>query len=240
MRLNKFLALSGVCSRRDAEKLIDAGRVSLNGQTVTPPAPLLTGDEVVRVDGKIITAITQIKVWAFYKPAGLVTTHRDEQYRTTVFDYLKEQGLSERVISIGRLDLNSEGLLLLTNHGDFAQFAESPQTMWERVYRVRVFGDINTIDFEQLQQGMTIDGISYREVLVEPEQDFNHSGRNAWLRVILKEGKNREIRKIMEYFNLQVNRLIRINYGPYALEQLEPGEWIEVSAKPYTDTIASH
>lgn len=238
MRLNKFLALAGVCSRRDAEKLIAEGRVTINDKVVAPPAPLLTGDEVIKVDRNIVTAATQIKVWAFYKPAGLVTTHKDEQYRTTVFDYLKEQGLNERVISIGRLDLNSEGLLLLTNNGGFAQFAESPKTMWERVYRVRVFGDINTIDFEQLQQGMTIDGISYREVIVEPEQDFNHKGKNAWLRVILKEGKNREIRKIMEYFNLQVNRLIRISYGPYALEKLEPGEWMEVSAKPYMKTLA--
>ncbi len=235
MRLNKFLALAGVCSRRDAEKLIDEGRVSINGKSVTPPAPLLTGTEVVKVDGKIVTAATDIKVWAFYKPSGLVTTHKDEQYRTTVFDYLKEEGLDERVISVGRLDLNSEGLLLLTNNGGFAQFAESPKTEWERIYRVRVFGEIQAIDFEQLQQGMTIDGINYREVIIEPEQDFNHKGKNAWLRVILKEGKNREIRKIMEYFNLQVNRLIRISYGPYNLEKLNPGEWMEVSASPYTN-----
>lgn len=233
MRLNKFLSLAGVCSRRDAERLIDEGRVSINGKKVIPPAPLLTGSEVVKVDGKIVSAASEVRVWAFYKPAGLVTTHKDEQYRTTVFDYLKEQGLNERVISVGRLDLNSEGLLLLTNNGGFAQFAESPKTEWERVYRVRVFGEIQNIDFEQLQQGMTIDGINYREVIIEPEQDFQHPGKNAWLRVVLKEGKNREIRKIMEHFNLQVNRLIRINYGPYALEKLKPGEWKEVSAKPY-------
>ncbi|MCX7344053.1 MAG: pseudouridine synthase [Proteobacteria bacterium] len=234
MRLNKFLALAGVCSRRDAEKLISDGYVSINGKTVIPPAPLLTGSEVVKVNGKVVTAATEVKVWAFYKPSGLVTTHKDEQDRLTVFDYLKEQGLNDRVISVGRLDLNSEGLLLLTNDGGFAQFAESPKTEWERVYRVRVFGEIQNIDFEKLLDGITIDGVNYRKVVIEPEQDFKHTGKNAWLRVILKEGKNREIRKIMEYFNLQVNRLIRINYGPYSLEKLEPGEWKEVSA--YTNS----
>lgn len=231
MRLNKFLALAGVCSRRDAEKLIESGRVSVNGKIVTPPAQILNGGEVVKVDGKIVTTTTEIKLWGFYKPVGLVTTHKDEQGRETVFSYLKAQGLDERVISVGRLDLNSEGLLLLTNNGDFARFAESPTTGWERVYRVRVFGDIQAIDFAQLQRGMTIDGISYREVVVEPEQDFLHNGKNSWLRVILKEGKNREIRKIMEYFHLQVNRLIRISYGPHSLERLRPGEWMELDAK---------
>lgn len=228
MRLNKFLSLSGVCSRRDAEKLISSGCVSIDGKIVTPPAPLLTGKEVIKVNGKIINAATATKIWAFYKPAGLVTTHKDEQGRQTVFDYLKENGLNERVISVGRLDINSEGLLLLTNSGDFAQFAESPKTEWERVYRVRVFGAIQNIDFDELLQGITIEGVNYRKVIVEPEQDFKHSGKNAWLRITLKEGKNREIRKIMEHFDLQVNRLIRISYGPYSLENLKPGQWKEV------------
>lgn len=229
MRLNKFLSQAGVCSRRDADKLISSGCVSINEKTVIPPAPLLAGNEVIKVNGKIITATTTVKVWVFYKPSGLVTTHKDEQGRQTVFDYLKENGLKDRVISVGRLDLNSEGLLLLTNSGEFSRFAESPKTEWERIYRVRVFGEIQNINFEKLQQGITVDNINYREVIVEPEQDFKHKGKNTWLRVVLKEGKNREIRKIMEHFNLQVNRLIRVSYGPYYLENLKPGEWKEVS-----------
>ena len=154
-----------------------------------------------------------------------MTTHRDEQGRETVFEYLREQGLDERVISVGRLDLNSEGLLLLTNNGEFSRFAESPQTEWKRVYRVRVFGDITNLDIDALQEGITIDGVTYREVNVEPEKDFAQKGQNSWLQVTLTEGKNREIRRIMDYFDLSVNRLIRTSYGPYELGDLQPGEW---------------
>ncbi len=227
IRLNKYLALCGVCSRRDAEKYIEQGRVSVNGKMVSQPAPLVDGTEAIAVDGKSIQAASEVKVWAFYKPAGLVTTHKDEQGRETVFDYVKSQGLSERVISVGRLDLNSEGLLLLTNNGEFAQFAESPKTEWKRVYRVRVYGDVSKLDIDQLQQGITIDGVQYRQVDVELEKDFSHKGQNAWLQVTLTEGKNREIRKIMEYFDLQVNRLIRLSYGPYTLGNLKIGEMRE-------------
>ena len=231
IRLNKFIALCGVCSRRDADRYIEQGRVCVNGKVVAQPAPLVDGSEIITVDGEPIQEVSEVKVWTFYKPAGLVTTHKDEQDRLTVFDYLKEEGLQERVISVGRLDLNSEGLLLLTNNGEFARFAESPQTMWKRVYRVRVFGDIANLDIEELKQGIPIDGVNYREVEVEPEKDFAHTGQNAWLRVVLTEGKNREIRKIMEYFGLQVNRLIRIQYGPYTLDNLKIGEWKQVSVE---------
>jgi 23S rRNA pseudouridine2605 synthase len=231
IRLNKFISLCGICSRRDADRYIDQGRVCVNGKVVAQPAPLVDGNEIITVDGQPIQAIDKVKVWVFYKPAGLVTTHNDEQDRKTVFDFVKEQGLKERVISVGRLDLNSEGLLLLTNNGEFARFAESPQTQWNRVYRVRVYGDISKLDIEQLQKGMTIDGVTYREVIIEPEKDFSQKGQNAWLRVTLVEGKNREIRRIMEYFGLQVNRLIRINYGPYNLDELKLGEWKEAAVK---------
>ena len=208
IRLNKYISLCGVCSRRDADRYIDQGRVSVDGAVAKQPAPLVDGSEVITVDGKPIQTVDDVKVWAFYKPAGLVTTHRDEQGRETVFEYLREQGVDERVISVGRLDLNSEGLLLLTNNGEFSRFAESPQTEWKRVYRVRVFGDI-----------------TYREVNVEPEKDFAQKGQNSWLQVTLTEGKNREIRRIMDYFDLSVNRLIRTSYGPYELGDLQPGEW---------------
>lgn len=224
IRLNKYLALCGVCSRRDADTYIDQGRVCINGKKISQPAPLVNGSEAIIVDGKPIHTVTDVKVWAFYKPAGLVTTHKDEKGRKTVFDHIKEQGITERIISVGRLDLNSEGLLLLTNNGDFAQFAESPKTLWKRVYRVRVYGDVSKLDPEKLQKGITIDGVTYREVLVEFEKDLTHKGQNAWLQVTLIEGKNREIRKIMEHFNLQVNRLIRLSYGPYTLGNLKIGQ----------------
>ena len=223
-------SISCIFAPYDGDSIASSGSLGL-GITLTPGVISTARSarrSVVKVNGKIINAATATKVWAFYKPAGLVTTHKDEQGRQTVFDYLKESGINERVISVGRLDLNSEGLLLLTNSGDFAQFAESPKTEWERIYRVRVFGAIQNIDFDELLQGITIEGVNYRKVIVEPEQDFKHSGKNAWLRVTLKEGKNREIRKIMEYFDLQVNRLIRISYGPYSLENLKPGQWKEV------------
>jgi 23S rRNA pseudouridine2605 synthase len=225
IRLNKYISLCGVCSRRDADRYIDQGRVCVNGTVAKQPAPLVDGSEIITVDGKPIQTVDDVKVWAFYKPAGLVTTHRDEQGRETVFEYLREQGLDERVISVGRLDLNSEGLLLLTNNGEFSRFAESPQTEWKRVYRVRVFGDITNLDIDALQEGITIDGVTYREVNVEPEKDFAQKGQNSWLQVTLTEGKNREIRRIMDYFDLSVNRLIRTSYGPYELGDLQPGEW---------------
>ncbi|MCX7352518.1 MAG: pseudouridine synthase [Proteobacteria bacterium] len=225
IRLNKYISLCGVCSRRDADRYIDQGRVSVDGAVAKQPAPLVDGSEVITVDGKPIQTVDDVKVWAFYKPAGLVTTHRDEQGRETVFEYLREQGVDERVISVGRLDLNSEGLLLLTNNGEFSRFAESPQTEWKRVYRVRVFGDITNLDIDALQEGITIDGVTYREVNVEPEKDFAQKGQNSWLQVTLTEGKNREIRRIMDYFDLSVNRLIRTSYGPYELGDLQPGEW---------------
>ena len=227
IRLNKYISLCGVCSRRDADRYIDQGRVCVNGTVAKQPAPLVDGSEVITVDGKPIQTVDDVKVWAFYKPAGLVTTHRDEQGRETVFEYLREQGLDERDISVGRLDLNSEGLLLLTNNGEFSRFAESPQTEWKRIYRVRVFGDITNLDIDALQEGITIDGVTYREVNVEPEKDFAQKGQNSWLQVTLTEGKNREIRRIMDYFDLSVNRLIRTSYGPYELGDLQPGEWRE-------------
>ena len=225
IRLNKYISLCGVCSRRDADRYIDQGRVCVDGTVAKQPAPLVDGSEVITVDGKPIQTVDDVKVWAFYKPAGLVTTHRDEQGRETVFEYLREQGLDERVISVGRLDLNSEGLLLLTNNGEFSRFAESPQTEWKRVYRVRVFGDVTNLDIDALQEGITIDGVTYREVNIEPEKDFAQKGQNSWLQVTLTEGKNREIRRIMDYFDLSVNRLIRTSYGPYELGDLQPGEW---------------
>lgn len=230
MRLNKFLSQNGICSRRDAEQLIEDGRVTINGATVIPPAPLLKGDEIIAVDGKKVKSQQTEKIWTFYKPQGLVTTHKDEHNRHTVFEFLKENGLNERVVSVGRLDLNSEGLLLITNSTKFAAYAESPKTGWKRIYRVRVFGDIRNLNLNQLNQGITIDGINYKGIVCEIEKDNPTSGKNTWIRMTLIEGKNREIRKIMEYFELSVNRLIRITYGPYSLEKLKPGDFKEIDS----------
>lgn len=224
MRLNKFLSASGVCSRRDADKIIEAGRVTINGVNITPPAPLLTGSEVVAVDGKAVKWLEHPSLWLFYKPQGLVTTHRDEQGRETVFDYLRDCGLTKRVISVGRLDLNSEGLLLITNSTEFANYAEKPNTEWKREYRVRVFGDLNNLDVGAIASGLSIDGVRYKGVEIELERTEKIS-KNNWLSMTLTEGKNREIRKIIEYFGLQVNRLIRVSYGPYSLGDLQLGEF---------------
>lgn len=224
MRLNKYLSQNGICSRRDADKLIETGKVSVNGKVIVPPAPILLGNEVVTVDGKTIKPLEKNSLWLFYKPQGLVTTHKDEKNRNTVFNYLKQHGIKEHVISVGRLDMNSEGLLLITNSTKFANFAESPKNAWKREYRVRVYGDVNNIDFNLLTKGIEIDGISYKGIDCELEKDSDKFSKNNWLRITLIEGKNREIRKVMEHFNLQVNRLIRTNYGPYSLEGIKCGE----------------
>ncbi len=219
-RIAKLIARSGVCSRRDAEKLIEQGRVKVNGLVITTPATLVTLNDLIEVDEKTITKPHNTRVWIYYKPTGVVTTHKDPEGRLTVFKDLERHKLG-RVISIGRLDLNSEGLLLLTNDGEFARYAELPSTGWPRCYRVRVFGAISHRALAALQKGITIDGISYGPIQVEiPDQ--KSTGLNTWLLVTLHEGKNREIRRVMEHLGLKVNRLIRMSYGPFQLGTLQP------------------
>lgn len=220
-RIAKIIARSGFCSRRDAEKIIEQGRVCVNGKKITSPALNLT-DEEITIDGKALKRDVQRRVFIYHKPTNLVTSHRDEQGRETVFDNLPNH--MPRVISVGRLDKNSEGLLLLTNDGEFARQMELPENNFERVYRVRVFGQLPADNFRSLNKGVEVDGVRYGKIGVKIEK----KGVNSWLQITLQEGKNREIRRVMEHLGLQVSRLIRIRYGEYELGDLKEGEVREI------------
>lgn len=225
-RIAKFMARSGVCSRRSAEELIKQKRVSVNGKIIDSPAINVEGNEKILLDGEKLPQKEHTRVWIYYKPVGLITTHKDTQNRATVFENLPAS--MPRVISVGRLDLNSEGLLLLTNSGDLARALELPSNAWSRKYRVRVYGRVNQNKLAELANGVEIDGIHYGAVKVELE---SQTSANSWLSVTLNEGKNREIRKIMKFIGLEVSRLIRISYGPFQLGNLKKGELKEVPQK---------
>ncbi|MGL5785028.1 MAG: pseudouridine synthase [Alphaproteobacteria bacterium] len=233
-RIAKMMARLGLCSRRQAEVLIEQRRVTFKENLVETPAFFIKWEDAVflKIDGSAVPVEPpQVRLWRFHKPAGLLTTHHDPHGRPTVFEALPQT--MPRVISVGRLDLNSEGLLLLTNHGELSRFLELPSTGWKRRYRVRCFGDIPRGFFEHLQQGVTLDGFNYGPI--EASLDTSTSGedkkRNKWLSVTLMEGKNREIRKVLQYAGLSVSRLIRISYGPFLLGNLSPGEAEEVSQR---------
>ena len=225
-RLAKFMARSGVCSRRQAEEYILQKRVTVNGEIVESPAFNVTGDEKILFDGEKLPEIQQTRLWLYHKPTGLVTTHKDEKERPTVFDNLPA-GMP-RVISVGRLDLNSEGLLLLTNNGELSRKLELPSNGWLRRYKVRVHGAVDDKKLKALLKGTVIDGVEYGPVKAEIEST---QGSNSWLLVTLSEGKNREIRKVMKSIGLDVARLIRLSYGPFQLGRLKKGEAREVPAK---------
>jgi 23S rRNA pseudouridine2605 synthase len=229
-RVAKYIAHSGYCSRRDAEELIAEGRVKVNGQVITTPATLIT-DHSIKIDDKLINKIPETKLWLIHKPKAVITTHKDPQNRKTVFDLLPKN--FPKTITIGRLDFNTEGLLILTNNGDLARYIELPKTKWVRTYRARVFGRIDQERLDRLKNGITIDGVRYQSIKVELEVEKES---NSWLNISLTEGKNREIRKVMEHLGLQVNRLIRTSFGPFKLGQIKVGEVIEVS-KNITDNI---
>jgi 23S rRNA pseudouridine2605 synthase len=231
-RIAKRLARSGVCSRRDAEKLIAEGRVSVDGKVLSTPATLVTDSSIITVDGKVISAPERTRVWRYHKPRGKLTTNRDPQGRPTIFDDLPP-GIP-RVISVGRLDFNSEGLLLLTNDGALARQLELPDTAWVRRYRVRAFGRVGDAEIARLAKGMTVSGIHYGGIETQLDRT---QGDNVWLTMSLREGKNREIRKVLEALGLKVSRLIRIAYGPFQLGRLEPGEIEEVSGKVLADQL---
>src|SRR5580700_9738137 len=211
-RIAKVLARAGLCSRRDAERWIAEGRVAVDGTVLTSPAVNVTEASDIRVDGKPLPEPDRSRLWRYHKPTGLVTTHRDERGRATVFSALPKE--LPRLISIGRLDLNSEGLLLLTNDGALARTLELPSTGWIRRYRVRVHGSVVPAALAALAKGVTIDGVRYAPI--EAGLDAK-KGDNAWLTVSLREGRNREIRKVMAHLGLEVTRLIRIAYGPFQL-----------------------
>lgn len=231
-RIAKIIARSGRASRREAEKLIEEGRVTVNGKQITSPALNVTPRDKITVDGQPLAAAEPPRIWLYHKPTGLVTTNRDEQGRETIFDKLPE-GLP-RVMTVGRLDLNSEGLLLLTNDGEVKRKLELPSTGWLRKYRVRVNGKVTEELLEPLRKGITHEGLTYQPMIVTLDRQ---QGANAWLTVGLREGKNREIRRAMEAIGLTVNRLIRTSYGPFQLGQLKPGEVEELRRKVVRDQL---
>jgi 23S rRNA pseudouridine2605 synthase len=225
-RIAKVMARAGLCSRRDAEKWIAAGRVSVNGKTLTSPAVVVSEADDVRVDGEQLPQPDRARLWRFHKPKGLVTTHKDEKGRTTVFEALPED--MPRVVSVGRLDLTSEGLLLLTNDGELARALEHPSRGWVRRYRVRVHGRPDPKMLANLKRGITVDGVSYGPITASIDPTEGAPKSNTWLTMALTEGKNREIRKVLAALGLAVTRLIRVAYGPFQLGKLEEGRVEEI------------
>lgn len=233
-RIAKRLARAGVCSRRAAEELILSGKVRVNGALLKTPAFNVSDSDKIEVNGKPLAGKEPTRLWRYHKPRGLVTSHKDEKNRATIFQNLPE-GLP-RVISVGRLDLNSEGLLLLTNDGALSRHLELPSTGWTRQYRVRAFGRIRPKDLDLLARGVTVNGIAYGpiETAIEKEQ-----GANVWLLMTLHEGKNREIRNVLEHIGLTVNRLIRTSYGPFHLGKMPQGAVEEISPKSIREALGN-
>jgi len=227
----KFLARAGVCSRRDAERLIAEGRVKLNGKVLDTPAVKVTAKDRVSVDGRPIGAAEPTRLWRYHKPSGLVTTHRDPAGRATVFEHLPKD--MPRVISVGRLDLSSEGLLLLTNDGALARRLELPANGWLRRYRARAFGRVEQAELDRLKDGITVDGVRYGPI----EAKLERAAANSWITLSLSEGKNREVRRVLEALGLKVNRLIRIAYGPFQLGTLAPGAVEEIPRKALKEQL---
>ena len=217
-RIAKLLARAGVGSRRDVERMIEEGRIALNGEVIAQPAPLLSTLEGLTVDGNPVAKPVSTRLYRFHKPAGCLTAARDPKGRKTIYDLLPK-GLP-RLMPVGRLDYNTEGLLLLTNDGEFKRQLELPASGVERTYRARAFGDISQAQLEELAMGIEIDGVRYGKIDANLER---RTGRNQWIEMTLTEGKNREVRRVLEHFGLQVSRLIRTRYGQFTLEGLDMG-----------------
>ncbi|MBT3915563.1 MAG: rRNA pseudouridine synthase [Rhodospirillaceae bacterium] len=232
-RIAKVMARAGLCSRREAERWIEAGRVKLDGKVLESPAVTVTAASKIIVDGEPLPLKDEQKVWRYHKPAGLLTTHNDPEGRPNLFDSLPED--MPRVISVGRLDLGSEGLLLLTNDGELARQLELPASGWLRRYRVRVHGRVDEKVLDELINGVTVDGVRYKSIQATLDRQ---QGANAWLTVSLIEGKNREIRRVMEHLGWTVSRLIRTAYGPFQLGKLAKGEVEEVRGKVLKDQLS--
>jgi 23S rRNA pseudouridine2605 synthase len=231
-RVAKVIARSGLCSRREAERLIADRRVSVNGAIIDSAALDITRSDTVLVDGRPLSLREPPRLWRYYKPKGRVTTHKDPEGRPTVFEALPEH--LPRLMSIGRLDFNTEGLLLLTNDGDLARHLELPSTGWSRRYRVRAFGEVSDAQLKDLAGGITINKMSYGPIDASLERE---QGDNVWISISIREGKNREVRRIMEHLGLTVNRLIRISFGPFILGDLEPGQIEEVKTAVLKDQL---
>jgi 23S rRNA pseudouridine2605 synthase len=231
-RIAKVLARAGLCSRRDAERWIAEGRVTVDGEVLKTPAFTVGDGADIRVDGKPLPEADRPRLWRYHKPVGLVTTHRDEKDRPTVFAALPKE--LPRLISIGRLDISSEGLLLLTNDGALARRLELPATGWLRRYKARVHGVPEPARLSALAKGIRIDGVDYGPIRAELERQ---QGSNAWLGLSLREGKNREVRRVLEHLGLAVTRLIRLSYGPFQLGLLARGAVEEITGKVLRDQL---
>ncbi len=233
-RIAKVIARAGVCSRREAERLIEQGRVAVDGRTLKTPAVLVMPGDIVTVDGEPLAAPERTRLFRYHKPAGVLTAERDPQGRPTIYDTFPP-GVP-RLMPVGRLDFNSEGLLLLTNDGALKRHLELPSTGWLRRYRVRAFGRPEPFALASLAKGSTIDGVSYGPI--EASID-SAKGGNVWLTVGLREGKNREVRRVMEHIGLQVNRLIRTAYGPFPLGEIPRGGAEEVPRKVLREQLGA-
>ncbi|PRX07292.1 UNVERIFIED_ORG: 23S rRNA pseudouridine2605 synthase [Martelella mediterranea] len=231
-RIAKLLARAGVASRRDVERMILDGRVKVNGKTLDTPALNVTLADRIEVDGAEIRGIERTRLWIYHKPAGLVTTNSDPEGRPTVFENLPKD--LPRVISIGRLDINTEGLLLLTNDGGLARVLELPATGWLRRYRVRAHGNIKQDDLDKLKDGIAVDGVLYGAIDATLDRE---QGSNVWITMGLREGKNREIKNVLGALGLEVSRLIRISYGPFQLGELAEGQALEVRGRTLRDQL---
>jgi 23S rRNA pseudouridine2605 synthase len=232
-RLAKVIARAGLCSRRDAEDWIRNGRVAVNGTVVRTPAFNVTDKDRVAVDGEPLQLRSGTRLWLYHKPAGLVVTERDPEGRPTIFEALRESGLP-RVLTIGRLDINTEGLLLLTNDGGLKRVLELPATGWLRRYRVRAFGAVTQAELDRLKPGVEIEGVRYGPIEAKLERQ---QGSNVWMLVGLREGKNREVKNVLGTLGLNVNRLIRVSYGPFQLGELPPGSVEAVKARVLRDQL---
>lgn len=239
-RIAKRLARAGVASRREVERLIGLGKIAVNGRVLDTPAVLVGKDDVVTLDGRPVERPEATRVWRYHKPVGLMTTHKDPMGRPTVFDALPE-GMP-RVISVGRLDINSEGLLLLTNDGELARALELPTTGWVRRYRARARGRVTQEALDRLKEGITVDGVRYGAIEATLDKVKEASGgkapANLWITVSLTEGKNREVRKVLEHLGVTVNRLIRLSYGPFQLGTLSEGEVAEVGPRVIREQLS--
>ena len=237
-RIAKVLARAGLASRREVERLIGLGKIAVNGRILETPAVLVANTDVITVEGQVIGKAEATRLWRYHKPVGLVTTHRDPQGRPTVFDKLPEP--LPRVISVGRLDLNSEGLLLLTNDGELARALELPSSGWMRRYRARALGHTTQAKLDALKDGTTVEGVIYGpiEATLDKMQDKPDGRANVWITVGITEGKNREVRKVLESIGLKVNRLIRLAYGPFQLGNLEPGDVEEVGPRVIRELLS--
>lgn len=231
-RIAKRIARAGIASRRDAEKIIAAGRVTVNGKKIDSPALNVTENDLITIDGKALGEPERARLWRYHKPIGLITSNRDPEGRTTIFEKLPPE--LPRVITVGRLDINSEGLLLLTNDGELARRLELPTNNWLRRYRVRANGKTTPEVLAGLVNGVTIEGVRYGSILATLDTE---KGANTWLTVAIREGKNREVRKVMEHIGLKVNRLIRISHGPFQLGTLARGGVEEVPARVMRDQL---